>query len=548
MESGWHLSKREVRARRGVVVAKHPLAARAGLEMFRKGGNAIDAGVAAAFAAGVVEPWMSGLGGCGMLVLRRGGPSAPPPVAIEFGSRAPGAAHAAMFTLDDGHDPEAYGWRRVRERANVHGPLAVAVPGVPAGLTHALEEFGTLPLSDVLAPAIALARDGFPVEWPTTLAVAMDAATLRRYPAAAALFLDDGLPPVPAAAARPRLLRQPELADTLAALAAGGEEAFYRGEIARRIVEEVRRAGGIVTADDFARYRPVVGPAFVYRGRGYDVAVVPGPTGGPTLVEMLGILRDDPLPSLGHNTAEYLHLLVEAMRAAFADRLALLGAGPEWTGLVGADHAARRRAQISPHRAGAWGSAGEPGQTSTTQVCAADREGNAISITQTLLSRFGSRFLVPGAGVLLNNGMMRFNPEPGHPNSIAPHQGSVANMTPILVFRAGRAPAAVGASGGRRIIGAVLQVMLNIVTFGMGAQDAVAAPRIDATGREVLVDRRIADATIEGLRLRGHALAVVEEAVEPRFFASPLALTDDPRTGDLLGGADPYHPASAAGW
>jgi gamma-glutamyltranspeptidase / glutathione hydrolase len=580
VESGWQFGKSLVTSHRGIVAAKHPLAARAGVEMLSRGGNAVDAAVATAFAVGVIEPWMSGLGGGGYMVVARpasavppdagrpggrgspqGGmreppagtapsgrsPTAEPASVVEFGMRAPLAAHAEMFELEDGYDTELFGWRRVRGQANLHGPRSIAVPGVPAGLALALERFGTMPLATVLHPAIALARDGFPVDWTTTLQVAVDVAALRRYEDAAALFMPDGVPIVPSTTPRARLLKQPDLARTLEALASEGPEVFYRGPVARRIVEEIRRRGGILEAEDFTRYEARVTTPLVSRALGYDVMLSSGPSGGATLAEILGLIAGSaPEPGrLGHNTAPYLHLLIEATHAAFEDRLTILSDEGGWDTVTNEAHLSARRSTIG-ERAAAYAAAGAD-PTSTTHLCAGDAGGTMVSLTQTLLSRFGSRMLVPGAGVLLNNGMMWFDPEPGRRNSVAPGRRPLANMTPAVVGVEGRPVFAVGASGGRRIVDAVLQLVLNHLEFRMNVQAAIDSPRIDASGGEVIVDDRIPAAVRDELARRGHRTAVAEEALHPRFFASPVAVGRDPSTGALTGGADPYHPAAAVG-
>lgn len=575
MESGWQFGKTLVTSYRGIVAAKHPLAARAGVEMLDRGGNAVDAAVAAAFAIGVIEPWMSGLGGGGYMVV---GHPVPPGAAwtaeaapagaspavggatvVEFGMRSPLAAHAEMFGLDEGYDTELFGWRRVRGQANIHGPLSVAVPGVPAGLALALERLGTMPLSTVIQPAIALARDGFPVDWTTTLQVALDAATLKHYDSAASLFMPDGVPVVPATTPRPRLLKQPDLARTLEALAAEGPAVFYRGPVGRRIVEEVRRRGGILDMEDLARYEARIAPALVSRALGYDVALSSGPSGGATLAEIAGLIAGSSLGRLGHNTAPYLHLLIEATRAAFEDRLRLLSDEGGWDAVTSDAHLSARRSAIGERaavpRSGGTNRRDAPAShapagadpSSTTHLCAADAGGTMVSLTQTLLSRFGSRVLVPGAGILLNNGMMWFDPEPGRRNSVAPGRRPLANMTPAVVGVEGRPVFAVGASGGRRIIDAVLQLVLNHMEFRMDAQAAIDAPRMDASDDEVIVDARIPAAVRDDLARRGHRIVAVEEAMAPRFFASPVAVARDPSTGALTGGADPYHPAAAVG-
>jgi len=286
-------------------------------------------------------------------------------------------------------------------------------------------------------------------------------------------------------------------------------------------------------------------PALISRALGYEVALSSGPSGGATLAEIAGLIGGTALGRLGHNTAPYLHLMIEATHAAFDDRLRVLSDEGGWDTLTSDAHVTARRAAIG-ERAAAHAAAGAD-PTSTTHLCAADAGGMMVSLTQTLLSRFGSRVLVPGAGVLLNNGMMWFDPEPGHRNSAAPGRRPLANMTPAVVGVEGRPVFAVGASGGRRIIDAVLQVVLNHMEFRMDAQAAIDAPRIDASGAEVIVDARIPAAVRDDLARRGHRVVAAEETMSPRFFASPVSVARDPSTGALTGGADPYHPAAAVG-
>jgi gamma-glutamyltranspeptidase/glutathione hydrolase len=543
-ESGWHFAKDLVTSTRGMVAAKHRLAARAGLSILRQGGNAVDAGVGAAFVLGVVEPWASGLGGGGVLLVSSRSTA---PVAIDYGVRAPAAAQPDMFALEQGYDQETSWWPSVRDEANIHGALAVAVPGAPAGLAAALAEFGTMPLAEVLRPAIVLARDGFPIHWTTVLQISMDALTLRRYPAAAHVFLPGGAPPPISTITAPQLLRQPELARTLELIAAEGADAFYRGAVADGIVEAIQRGGGILTLDDLAQYHPVREPAHLCHRSGYCVAVAPGPHAGITLAEIFEIIAALHEGSCGHNTTDYLHFLIEATHAALTDRFALLGDGAGWGRLASAGRVAIHRTRIVHGRAAPWSIRGTD-PTSTTHLCVIDSAGTAVSLTQTLLSWFGSRVLAPGTGVVLNNGMMWFNPAPGHPNSVGPGRRPLSNMTPALVLIQDQPVFAVGASGGRRIVNAVLQVVLNAMDFAMDAQSAIAAPRIDASDAQVVVDVRIPQKIHMALRQRGHEIVAAEEQVWPRSFASPVAIARDSNTGALSGGVDPFHPAIAAGY
>ena len=543
-ESGWYFAKDLVTSTHGMVAAKHPLAARAGLSILRQGGNAVDAAVATAFVVGVVEPWASGLGGGGVLLISSRNTA---PVAIDYGVRAPAGAQPDMFALDQGYDRETSWWPSVRDEANIHGPLAVAVPGAPAGLATALAEFGTMSLADVLRPAIVLARDGFPIHWTTALQISMDALTLGRYPAAAGIFLPGDAPPPISTIAAPQLLRQPELARTLELIASEGADAFYRGPVADRIVESLQRGGGILTLDDLAQYHPVSEPAHLCHMPEYSVAVAPGPHAGITLAEIFEIFAALREESCGHNTTDYLHFLIEATHAALTDRFTLLGDGAGRARLASAGRVANHRTRIVHGRAAPWNIRGfDP--ASTTHLCVIDSDGTAVSLTQTLLSWFGSRVLAPGTGVVLNNGMMWFNPVPGHPNSVGPGRRPLSNMTPVVVLSQDQPVFAVGASGGRRIVNAVLQVVLNAVEFSMDAQSAIAAPRIDASDAQVVVDVRIPQEIHMALRRRGHEIVAGEEQVWPRPFASPVAIARDLNTGALTGGADPFHPAIAAGY
>jgi len=544
MESGWQFSKNLVTAAHGIVAAKHPLAARAGLRILQQGGNAVDAAVATAFAVGVVEPWASGLGGAGVLIVSSPNSA---PVAVDYGVRAPAAARADMFPLGPGIDQETGWWRSVSNDANIHGPLSVAVPGVPRGLAAALARFGTMPLAEVLRPAIALARDGFPIHWTTVMQIALDAPLLQRYDAAAKIFLPDGVPPMVSSPASPQRLRQPELARTLEAIASEGPDAFYCGPVARLMVDAIQRGGGVLTGDDLAEFQPVIEPAWVCHTPDYQVAVAPGPHSGVTLAEMFDILGGLDLESRGHNTTDYLHWLIEATHAALGDRLARFGEEVGWGLPTSRTRTAAHRRRISNDHATPW-DIHVPDASGTTHLCVVDGTGTAVSLTQTLLSWFGSRMLVPGTGVVLNNGMMWFDPVPGRANSIGPGRRPLSNMTPAVVFSEGGPVLAVGASGGRRILDGVCQVILNCMSFAMDVQSAIAAPRIDASGPQVMVDQRIPAGARDGLRQRGHPLVCVDEDMLPRLFSSPVAIARHAADGLLHGGADPYHPAIAAGY
>ncbi len=554
LESRWIIEKTEVTANAGLVVTKDLLASRAGLEMLRRGGNAVDAAVAAAFAAGVVEPWMSGVGGGGFLLLHlaREGRT----VAIDYSMRAPRAAHEHLYELEAGYATDLFAWRKVKGDANLHGWKSVAVPGAVAGLCYAQAHFGRLRLDEVLAPAIRLAREGFPVTWHTQLQISADARLIALYPETARTFFSDGMPRTPTAG-QAEVIRQPDLARTLEAIAAEGPEVFYQGWLARHIAQAMADHGGLITEEDLASYQvQVLEPPPSVQFGSDQVFSSPCPSGGPTLLETLAILAGTGVERCGHNSAAALHLIAEASRLAWADRFQYL-CDPDsmpfpWQRLFAPDYAAGRRALISHQRALAEVAPGEAAalaasQESTTALVAADADRNVVAITQTLLSVFGSRVTVPGTGILMNNGMYWFDPEPGKANSIGPGKRPLNNMAPLLVLREGRPFLAISSSGGRKIIGANLQVYLNAAVFGLGMQAAVSAPRIDLSTGYLLADDRLPRPTLTALEGLGHRVSSVTEAFLPRQFASPTCLRVDPESGLLSSGCDPFHPAVALG-
>ena len=560
------VTRREVCGRQGMVTAKHPLVADLGIRVLRDGGNAVDAAAAMAFAIGVVEPHMSGLGGGGFMSIHlRDGRN----LVVDYFARAPLATVPDMYELTPDFRADRLGFTGVKDNANTVGPRSVAAPGLAAGLTLARDRFGSLPLERLMQPAIGLAEHGYPVTWHTTLMQAASARLLRCFPATAAAFLEDGLPYAPGPDT-PVHLRQPDLAATLRRIADQGAAGFYRGSVAAGIAAEMARTGGLVTEADLAQYEARLVDASIGDYRGYGLLAIPGASGGTTLLESFNILEGYDLAALGQNSAPALHRLIEAARRSHADRLAYLG-DPEQVrtpvrALVSKAYAAERRAQIeaerhSPARPGdpwrfessgtrreATVPAGEGDGGCTTHLSVIDAEGNAVAVTQTLTSLWGSGVTAAGTGVLLNNTMNLFNPKPGNANSIAPWKRPASSMAHFIVLRDGQPVLISGAPGGRRIMDTVLQVTLNVLDFGMGIQEAVSAPLIDATGPETYVDPRIPEAVREQLTAMGHQLDVRAREFYPGHYARPAGITRDPHTGELRGGADPYDVGVAAGY
>jgi gamma-glutamyltranspeptidase / glutathione hydrolase len=549
----------------GMVAAKTPLAAAAGAEVLELGGNAVDAAVVCALTAGVVEPWMNGIGGGGYLV--RHDPATNETTVVEFPMVSPQGATPEMFPLSGaGPDEGLFGWPGVVDSANIVGHRAVCVPGTVAGLALALETYGTLSLADAVQPAIHYAEEGFPVTWHTSHQIARDLLSLNRFPATRAIFCPNGVPLWSLTEQNLAPLRQTDLAQTLRVIADQGPQVFYEGELAEKMVSELTDGGAPFSLDDFASYQAQVVPALSVNYGAHRVSTIGEGTGGVTLAQSLRLLDRAGAHSLGHNTPERLHLMAQAFRLAFADRFAYL-ADPSHVdvpidGLLSADYLNEQLEQIKPQTVGSL----RPGKReslgishqlahsrpdytsggSTTHLSVIDRDGVAVSLTQTLLSLWGSRVVVPGTGILLNNGMMWFDPEPGRPNSVAGRKKPLSNMSPAVISKDGETIAAIGASGGRRIMNCTAQIVMNLIDHGMSMQEAVSAPRIDYSTPTLFASTRIDPATIEALRSLGHMVELKDETLLFGEFSSPACVSK--QAGAFRGGVDPYYyPSTAIG-
>jgi gamma-glutamyltranspeptidase/glutathione hydrolase len=510
VRSEWRHTKTEPVARGGMVTAEHHLAAEAGVEMLREGGNAVDAAVAAALVMGVVEPFTSGIGGIAGLVLRRADGTV---ASVEGGTRAPLRARADMFELaGDGTRAGMYLWPAVKGGANIEGATSVSVPGQAAALCLALERYGSLPRARVMEPAIRLAREGFEIDWYVALSIAMYAERLWKSGDARRIFFrPSGAPLRPPIGTEPSdRVVQTDLARTLEAVARDGPEVIYRGEIAEAIVADVRANGGVLAAPDLAKYEARVGTPLQTMYRGHRVITLDGLSGGPTVARALTVLDAFPVGAKEQGGVDHLHLVAEALRAAFLHRFSQL-----------ADH--------------------------TTHLNAIDGERNMVSLTQTLGQGFGSGFVPKGTGIVMVDGMTWFDPVPGNPNSIAPGKRVLWAGAPTLIAKGDAPLLAVGAPGGRKIMSAVTQAIVNVIDFGDGPQDAVNRPRVHDEGEGLLVDSRISQEVRDGLAALGHQIDVKEETLMSAWFARPNAILIDPRTGELRGGVDQNKPAVAVG-
>jgi gamma-glutamyltranspeptidase/glutathione hydrolase len=546
-----------------MVAAKHPAAVKAALDILERGGNAVDAAVTAAFAVGVLEPWMSGVGGGGFMTIQMASGER---AVVDYFARAPIAARGDLYQLTPEFGASRVGFSGVVDDANAFGPLSVATPGMVRGMALAMERFGTRPLAETIAPAIQFAEDGLPVDWYAGMLIASQQAIVRRDDETARIFLTDGLPPAPLFGRSSPRLKQPDLARTLRCIADHGADGFYRGEVAQRIVDHLRSLGGILTLEDFDAYQPTLVDPLVLGYRDVDLVLLPFQAGGTHVGEAFGILNGFDLPASGHNTAASLHLIAEASRRATADRVAYVGdpdfVAIDWARLTSAKYAAERRNEIDPYHASqpspgsgiargaavGVGAAAYADEGCTTHLSVVDRDGNMVSVTQTLTLIFGSAVTVPGTGVLLNDSMNLFDPRPGGPNAVGSRKRPASNMAHVIAVRDGVPVLAVGAPGGRRILDTCLQMTLDVVDYGLDIQTACAAPLIDcSSSSEVLADDQLPAAALRGLRERGHVVNTVPVSFSPRQFASPTGVTVDPETGLRHGGADPFGIGIAAG-
>ncbi len=536
-------SSRPIRAGRAMVVSQDAIASAVGVEVMRGGGNAVDAAVATALALAVTYPTAGNLGGGGFLVYR---PAEGDPVAYDFRETAPGRSSPTMFLRDGEYDPVLH--------HNSH--LAVGVPGTVAGLHLAWTEQGTLPWPALVDPAVRLAREGFAVSDALARSLAGVLPRMAPYPASVAQFSKDGEP-----YRAGEVLRQGDLARTLARIAEQGPDGFYRGETAALVEREMRANGGIMTRADLAAYRAVRRTPIRGVYRGYEVLSMPPiSSGGAAIVQMLNILEHDDLAASGFGSAATVHLMIEAMRRAYADRARYLG-DPAFNPampverLTSKAYAAQLRRTIDDGRASVsspesfeWPREGGE----TTHLSVVDGARNAVSLTYTLEQGYGSKITVPGAGFLLNNEMGDFNAGPGittgggligtAPNLAEPGKRMLSSMSPTIVTRDGQLVLVTGSPGGRTIINTVLQTILNVVDFGMNVQEAVDAPRIhhqwlpDVTRYERW---GLSPDTLALLRGRGHTL--VETRAQGAVSAIFYNMEDD-----VLEGAEDRRRTSAA--
>ena len=562
------ITHQEITSKSGMVVAQHRYAAQIGVEVLQRGGNAVDAAVAAAFASGVLLPIWNGVGGGGVMNVHLDGESSGElGGTVDFGMQAPRLAHSDMYELEDQLDVQSpsarFSWPKVKNNANTEGYTSIAIPGTVAGLSVALEKWGTIDLDQAVAPAVKLAREGFSLSRTVALSMAEKYALLSRFPVTRKIYLNNGSPLSAGAH-----FVQKEHAETLERLGQLGASDMYGGETSARIAEDVEKNGGYLRLSDFEQYKPIITEKFFPGNyRGLNVSEVGGPCAGPTVVEILHILEAFDLTSMGHGTPDFFHTMIEAIKLAAVDRFTFMG-DPSINGfpiasLGNREYGRSRASQIDIAVASEF-SPGDPWtfagiekpcefpaqaglapDSGTTSLATADKQGNMVALTQTNLAFSG--VVNPGVGVMMNDAMGWSNPMAGTVNSIAPFARALNNMTPTILHDDGRALMAIGGSGGRKIWPAVVQVIVNRVDFGMSLQEALEQPRVHVESDGPIIDPRDGKELMVELASRGHHCSFPPSEYVLWPFSEPNGITFN--GGLLTSGLTPQtKPAHAAGY
>jgi gamma-glutamyltranspeptidase/glutathione hydrolase len=485
-------SKTVIETEHGIVAAQHRLAAKAGADVLAAGGDAVDAAIATSFAIGVLEPWMSGPAGGGTLMLWRADEGRAQ--ALDYGMRAPAGLDPAKYPLTgEGVAGDLFPWEKVVDDRNVQGATAVAVPGLVDGMGRMHERHGRMTWADLLAPAIAHAREGLLVDWYAALIIASTTRQLAKDPDAAALFLEDGQWPTISGwtALAEKRLDQGRMADSLDQIATHGARALYDGDLGAAMAADMQAKGGCLAHDDLRAYRAEFSEPLSVAYRDVRFHVPPGLTAGPTFAHALRAMETRDMGAAPESFAAY----ADGLKSAYAERLATMGDSGETEGHQGC----------------------------TTHFSVVDRHGNMVSQTQTLLSIFGSRVVSPSTGFLMNNGIMWFDPVAGRPNSLAPGKRCLMNVCPML-GEAGDTRFAFGASGGRKIVSAMVQMASFVADHGMDIGAAFHHPRIDVSGGDTVVaDETLPEGVLARLR-EAHTVHTARRSPFPYAFACPAGV------------------------
>lgn len=531
-------------ATKGMVVAAHPLAAEAGLDMLKGGGNAVDAAIATAFALNAAEPFASGLGGSGFMVIYLA--KAKKVTVVNFREKAPAAATPTMFTEKGEKQAE---WRQERG-------TAVGVPGMLAGWNYALKKYGTKSLAEASARAVEIAEKGFPVSATFSQINKDEYEKLLKNAGEDSCYLNSGIPYEPG-----EVFKNPELAATLRLIGAKGIDEFYKGEIAKKIVAAVRAKDGIMTLEDLAAYRPVEVEPIKGTYKGHTIYTLPPPgTGGFHIIQLLNVAENWPLKDWGHNTPAYIHHLSETMRFIFADKDHYDG-DPDYVSipvaeLISKDYAKEIRSKISAEKTAGTYPYGrfdkvQDEKENTTHIGVIDKDGNIVALTQSINDFFGTGIVPEGTGFLLNDHMADFSTDPNSPNAPRPNRRPVSNMGPLIMFKDGKPFLVLGSPGGTRIFSSLSQIIFNIIDFGMSLDEAIEAPRFfsyttEGKARPISIEPRIPEAVLKALEKLGHKITPKEPY--DKYFGGAQGIMILPDKKLIYGGADSRRDGVGAGY
>ena len=535
-------------AKENMVAANHPLAALAGQKTLKKGGNAVDAAVATHFALAVVEPFMTGIGGGGRCCIRMANGES---FAMNFEPMTP--AKENPFEPDPDREASMYkvklGRPSVKDRADIIGYKAAAIPGFVKGMSYLVERFGVLDLGEILEPAIQYADEGYIIDTYISKYIAFNMHIIDKFPETAKILLKDGYPPNPWGEARWETgydkLVQKDLAKTLRKIAKDGPDAFYTGDIASSIAEDMEKNGGYINEADLAAYKPQLLTPSQGSYRGYDMISLPVST---TIMQILHILDNFDMKALGYNTVDAIHVLTEAIKLAFTGRETFLGFSakdPPFKGIISKDYAKMLAEQIEMGKALMNPNIGDPRlyqEGETTHACAVDKDRNIAGIHSSLGDAFGCKVTIKGTGIILNDKMKGYDPRPGYPDSVKPRIIKPPPSGSTILLKNDKPFMVIGSPGGYKQVCAVSRSIHSYIDYDMPIREAIDAPRVFVQTGTVFIDSRMPSKVCEALVKKGHDVKVVDREFG---FARPNAIVIDPRTGLLHGGIDGKPPQAA---
>jgi gamma-glutamyltranspeptidase/glutathione hydrolase len=521
-----------------MVASAHPIASSVGIDILKRGGNAVDAAIAIAFALSMAEPNASGIGGGGFMMIKMADQKEA--VMIDYREMAPGKATSQFYYENDAG---------FKELTTPGFSTSIGVPGLAACADTALTKFGTMTLSQILQPAIQLARNGIPVSEKLNGMIAENYDKISKYPATSAIYLSEMLPLEAGAN-----LKNEDLAQSFEKLAQQGSDLFSKGDIAKAIVAAVQNQGGIFELSDLQSYQAKIRKPVMGSYRGYQIISAAPTTGGGThLIELLNIMEGFDVQKLGHNSAQFIHIFTEAMKMVYADK-SLNTADPDFytvpvDSFINKNYAKKLREKIDQKKASFDYAPPEfisPESHSTSHLSIIDEHGNIVALTQSINNFFGSGIVVPGTGILLNDHLSDFDDDPGKPNSIAPHKRPTSSIAPTIILKDGKPFMSLGTPGGTRIISALAQIIMNVIDFGMSMDDAIESPRVHCLTKILHVEGRIDRQVIETLKSMGHKIEL-----HPNFdnyFGGAQGILLDSKSHRLFGGADSRRDGAAIGF